>query len=191
VSTGQLVHRLAGGARVAFSARAQGNMSSVSGEYAERADAQRPRIEADGLLTAMPAAGLMVLTADCLPVALASSSGVAMLHAGWRGIAAGVLEQGVLALRRLAGGGPIHGLIGPGAGRCCYEVGPEVHAALGGAGRGHGPVDLPAIARERLLASGVTGVETLGICTICDRRYFSHRREGARAGRQAAVAWRA
>jgi copper oxidase (laccase) domain-containing protein len=84
-------------------------------------------------------------------------------------------------------------VIGPGAGACCYEVGPEVHEALGrrvdGAGRERRKIDLRAIARERLLAAGVAQVLDAEACTICDARFFSHRRQGARAGRQAGIAW--
>ena len=130
----------------------------------------------------------MVLTADCLPVALGSTRAVAMLHAGWRGLAAGVLEEGVLALRSLGGDEEIAAVIGPGAGACCYEVGAEVHAALTG-GRRRASIDLRAIARRRLLAAGVSEVRDVDACTICDARFFSHRREGQRAGRQAGVAW--
>jgi purine-nucleoside/S-methyl-5'-thioadenosine phosphorylase / adenosine deaminase len=149
-------------------------------------------LEADGHATALPGLGVMVLTADCLPVALGSAGAVAMLHAGWRGLAAGVLEEGVRAVRDLGAGEEIVAVIGPGAGACCYEVGAEVHAALGSGGSGGsaaGHINLHAIARERLLAAGVSRVRDPGICTICDRAFFSHRREGARAGRQAGVAW--
>jgi YfiH family protein len=145
--------------------------------------------EADGHATAARGVGVMVLTADCLPVALGSTGAVAMLHAGWRGLAAGVLEEGVRAVRDLGAGGEIVAVIGPGAGVCCYEVGAEVHAALGSDRGAAGHIDLRAIARERLLAAGVSRVQDLGICTICDGNFFSHRREGARAGRQAGVAW--
>jgi YfiH family protein len=146
-------------------------------------------LESDGHATALPGLGVMVLTADCLAVALGSAGAVAMLHAGWRGLAAGVLEEGVRAMRDLGAGDEIAAVIGPGAGVCCYEVGAEVHAALGCARTAPGYIDLHAIARERLLAAGVGRVQGLGICTICDRDFFSHRREGARAGRQAGVAW--
>jgi hypothetical protein len=151
-----------------------------------------PDIEADGQATALRGVGAMVLTADCLPVALGSSGAVAMVHAGWRGLAAGVLEEGVRALRELGGVDDIVAVIGPGAGPCCYEVGEEVHVAFGGAHRiGIPPtrIDLQAIARDRLLAAGVTDVRDVGACTICDERFFSYRREGARAGRQGGVAW--
>ena len=131
-----------------------------------------------------------MLAADCLPVALGDAGAVAMLHAGWRGLAAGVLESGVAALRELGGSERIVAVIGPGAGACCYEVGAEVHAAFGGAHRHGDRIDLRAIARERLLAAGVAEVLDAAVCTICDERFFSHRREGARAGRQGGVAWR-
>jgi len=146
-------------------------------------------IDADGHATALPGIGTMVLTADCLPVALGSAAAVATVHAGWRGLAAGVLEEGVRALREVGGTARVHAVIGPGAGVCCYEVGPEVHAAFGDAHREGQNIDLRAIARDRLLAAGVAEVLDVPACTICDERFFSHRREGSRAGRQAGVAW--
>ncbi len=164
----------------------------------------QPEIEADGQATSLHGLGAIVLTADCLPVALGGDGAVAIVHAGWRGLAAGVLEEGVRAVRELSGGDRkkkgagkdgerIVAIIGPGAGPCCYEVGEEVHTAFGGAHRIESPpsrnIDLKAIARGRLLAAGVAEVEDVGICTICDERFFSYRREGARAGRQGGVAW--
>ncbi len=175
-------------------------------------------IDADGHATALRGVGVTILAADCLPVALAAGGetpAVAMVHAGWRGLAAGVLESGVRALRELGAHGDVEAAIGPGAGACCYEVGPEVHAAFaardGAAPSAHAPhdgvapsapaqrgtatpaasrtIDLRAIARERLLSAGVARVLDVEACTICDERFFSHRREGARAGRQAGVAW--
>jgi YfiH family protein len=159
-----------------------------------------PTVDADGHATGLRRVGAMVLTADCLPVALGRSkvrpnsaaggsrSAVAMLHAGWRGIVAGVLEEGVRALGE-TGEGDVVAVVGPGAGVCCYEVGDEVHALFGDVHRDGRHIDLRAIARDRLLAAGVTEVRVLDACTICDERFFSHRREGARAGRQAGVAW--
>jgi hypothetical protein len=145
---------------------------------------------------------MMVLVADCLPVLLASRGAVAALHAGWRGLAAGILEEGVRAVHELGaceevggseelgGGEELLAYIGPGAGPCCYEVGEDVHAEFAGAGRiGARNLDLPALARERLLAAGVGRVELAGCCTICDERFYSHRREGERAGRQAGIVW--
>ncbi|HSZ69403.1 MAG TPA: polyphenol oxidase family protein [Solirubrobacteraceae bacterium] len=147
-------------------------------------------IDADGHATSLHGVGAMVLVADCLPVLLAAHGAVAALHAGWRGLAAGVLREGVRALREVGGEGEIVALIGPGAGPCCYEVGEEVHAVFGGAHRvGERHIDLAAIAQQRLVAAGVGEVERLDICTICDTRFYSHRREGERAGRQAGVVW--
>jgi polyphenol oxidase len=153
----------------------------------------QPPVEADGQATSVVGIGAIVLTADCLPVALGMDGAVAIVHAGWRGLAAGVLEQGVRALRELGGEGDLVAVIGPGAGPCCYEVGEEVHLAFGGAHRIGPPpgrrIDLKAIARDRLLAAGVSEVRDVAACTICDERFFSYRREGDRAGRQGAVAW--
>jgi YfiH family protein len=143
---------------------------------------------ADGQVTSTPCLGVMVLAADCLPVALGREGAVAMIHAGWRGLAAGILEQGVLALGD-SQAGELVAVIGPGAGACCYEVGAEVHSALGSENRGVAKIDLRAIARQRLLRAGVDRVEERGGCTICDERYVSYRREGERAGRMAGVAW--
>jgi YfiH family protein len=145
--------------------------------------------EADGQATAVPRVGVMVLVADCLPVALGTRGAVAVVHAGWRGLAGGVLEEGVRTLADLGGGGEISAVIGPGAGACCYETGEEVHAAFGGTHRHGQNLDLRAIARDRLRAAGVSDVQDLALCTICDERMFSYRREGPHAGRQAVVAW--
>jgi polyphenol oxidase len=152
-------------------------------------------VEADGCATAIPGAAAMVLVADCLPVALLAPGAVAMVHAGWRGLAAGVIEQGIRALEEVGGGeaagggAPLAAAIGPGAGVCCYEVGEEVHAAFGGAHRHGDNLDLRALARDRLTAAGIADVREQAVCTICDERLFSHRREGVRSGRQAGLAW--
>ncbi len=163
-------------------------------------------IDADGHATALAGLGVMVLTADCLPVALGAELAgggavVAMAHAGWRGLAAGVLEQTVRALHEMGATGPIEAVVGPCAGVCCYEVGEEVHAAFagqagpGGAGptpeeyRSGKNIDLRAIARDKLLAAGVANVSHAEACTICDERFYSHRRQGKAAGRQAGIAW--
>jgi YfiH family protein len=149
----------------------------------------QPPVEADGQATSVVGLGAMALTADCLPVALGAERAVAMVHAGWRGLAAGILAEGVRAVRELGGDDAIVAIVGPGAGPCCYEVGEDVHAAFGGAHRAGRNIDLKAIARERLLAAGVAEVRDVAACTICDERFFSYRREGARAGRQGGVAW--
>jgi len=150
-------------------------------------------IEADGHATAARGVAPLVLSADCLPIALAGDGAVAMLHAGWRGLAAGVIPNGVDALRRLGAHGPLQAAIGPGAGVCCYEVGEEVHAALrtpAQARRG-GNADLKLLAAMQLEGVGVERVHDVGLCTICADAalFFSHRRDHGRTGRQAGVAW--
>ena len=151
--------------------------------------------EADGQATALEDVAAVVLTADCLPVAIAGSEAVAIVHAGWRGLAAGVLEEAVRALRELGAQGPLHAAIGPGAGVCCYETGPEVHAAFaayGAQARRGDHADLKLVARRQLQRAGVRAVHDAGLCTLCapPGLFFSHRRDGARTGRQAAVVWR-
>jgi polyphenol oxidase len=150
--------------------------------------------EADGQATATARLGLMVLVADCLPVALAGDGAVAMLHAGWRGLAGGILAEGVRAMRELGADGPLTAAIGPGAGPCCYDVGDEVHGAFAdyGSEAHHGVnLDLKQIAREQLERAGATVVHDAGICTICAEPslLYSHRRDGGVTGRQAGVAW--
>jgi len=154
---------------------------------------------ADGQATSAQDVAPVVLVADCLPVALAADGAVAMVHAGWRGLAGGVLEAGVAALRELGADGPLEAAVGPGAGGCCYEVGPEVVGAFAGqpdsvSSQPGGPhrLDLKLAARQRLLAAGARAVHDVGICTLCadPSLLFSHRRDGGRTGRQAGVAWR-
>jgi polyphenol oxidase len=150
--------------------------------------------EEDGQATALAGAAALVLVADCLPVLLASGDAVAALHGGWRGLAGGIVAEGVAALRDLGAEGPVSAAIGPGARGCCYEVGEEVHAAFAvvpGARVGERNLDLAAVARHRLAAAGVDEVHDTGICTICDERFFSHRRDRGVTGRQAGVVWRA
>jgi len=161
----------------------------LANERAWRDSVAQPSFQADGHATAAPGVAAMVLAADCLPVVLGAEGAVAAVHAGWRGLAAGVLEQGVWALRDVGGAGEIVAVVGPCAGGCCYEVGEEVHAVFGDAHRRGRLIDLRAIAHDRLLAAGVAEVGDVTACTVCDERFFSHRREGSRAGRQAGLAW--
>jgi YfiH family protein len=138
--------------------------------------------EADGQVISDPGVAAMVLVADCLPVALAGPERVGVVHAGWRGLAGGVLEEGVAAC------GPVAAAIGPGIGPCCYEVGDDVRAVFG---TSEPTLDLKAIARSRLEAAGVGEVHDCGLCTSCEaERFFSHRRDRGVTGRQAGLAWR-
>jgi YfiH family protein len=145
--------------------------------------------EADGQATATPGVAASVLTADCLPVAVAGPGAVAMLHAGWRGLAGGVLQRGIEKLRELRERGSLEAVIGPGAGPCCYEVGDEVRAAFGGRFARGRMLALKAAARAALQEAGVTVIHDVRRCTICDPLYFSHRRDGGVTGRQAGIAW--
>ena len=135
---------------------------------------------------------LLVLTADCLPIVLLRTHGtpaVAVLHAGWRGLLAGVVDNGVKAL----GGGGLAAAIGPAIGPCCYEVGEEVAApfrAAFGADvvRGRN-LDLWSAAERALRAGGCAQVDRVDLCTSCNPdRFFSHRRDDGVTGRQGVLA---
>ncbi len=143
-------------------------------------------LEVDGhVLTALGPVGL-VYTADCLPVALAGPHGAAILHCGWRGLAAGIVGRGAVAVAAT------HAAIGPGIGPCCYEVGEEVLDAFNGLGTGIAAgrmLDLPEVARRLLHEAGVGQIDSADLCTRCEQElFFSHRRDGG-PGRQAGLAW--
>jgi YfiH family protein len=147
-----------------------------------------PLRQVDGHLTDLPGVGLLVLVADCLPVALAAPGRVAMLHCGWRGLADGIVETAVARFEE-----PPAAAIGPGIGRCCYEVGDEVLAAFDGhPGVADGrTLDLRAVVRERLEASGVRNIADVDLCTSCrEDLFFSHRRDRGLTGRQGGLVWR-
>jgi YfiH family protein len=143
--------------------------------------------EADGHVVGDPGLAPLVFVADCLPVALSGPRGVAMLHCGWRGLAAGIVARGADAV------GATGAAIGPGIGPCCYEVGPEVLAAFGDLGEGIASdrmLNLPEVARQCLHDAGVERVESAELCTSCNPElFFSHRREAGRTGRQAGLVW--
>src|SRR3954462_12578125 len=146
-----------------------------------------PLDEVDGHLTRVRDLGLLVLVADCLPVALIGDGRAAMVHCGWRGLAGGIVER---ALERFDA--PPAAAIGPGIGQCCYEVGEEVLSAfadLDGVARGR-MLNLRAVARRKLEAAGVTRIEEVDMCTSCrSDLFFSHRRDNGVTGRQGGIAW--
>jgi YfiH family protein len=151
--------------------------------------------EADGQVVDDAGLAPVALSADCLPIALGSTQGAAMLHAGWRGLAGGVIAQGVRALRERTGAETIAAAVGPGAGPCCYEVDEQVHqrfAAFGALARRGQNLDLKAVALQQLTGAGVIAVYDIGLCTICapPSLFFSHRRDHGVTGRQAGVVWR-
>jgi hypothetical protein len=159
--------------------------------------------EADAAVTRTPGTVLAILTADCLPVVLASEDGneVAAAHAGWRGLAGGVLETTLAAMH--ASPGRIVAWLGPTAGPDEYEVGEEVRAAFTdgysvaaamfrSTRPGHWLVNLYGLAKLRLMDAGMPAMSVHGgsLCTISDpRRFYSHRRD-QRTGRMATLVWR-
>jgi YfiH family protein len=148
----------------------------------------------DGLWSDEPGRAMLLLTADCMPIALARREGerpaLAILHAGWRGLLSGNVGVGVRALgsRRLVAA------IGPSIGPCCYEVGEEVAApfaeAFGDDVVRDGRLDLWTSAERALRAAGVERVDRFDACTSCQgSRFFSHRRDSGRTGRQGVIAY--
>jgi YfiH family protein len=162
-------------------------------------EGKAPVGEADGLVTADPGVVLVVLIADCAPVLLADPEAgvVGAVHAGWRGLAAGVVEAGVAAMAELgADPGAMVGLVGPAVGGCCYEVGPEVREAVGGrypaalatTRNGLPGLDPAAGAAQALERAGVGRLRAAGECTYdLEDRFFSHRRDHGRTGRQSGL----
>ncbi len=153
---------------------------------------------ADGLAASTPGVALAVTCADCVPLVLASSREptVVVVHAGWRGLAAGVLDRALAHFDDPAG---VHAAVGPSVGPCHYEVGEDVAAAVGRAlprgavtvrRAGRLALDLAGSVRRTLRAAGARRVEVADVCTACEEgRFFSRRRDGC-TGRQAAVALR-
>jgi YfiH family protein len=148
----------------------------------------------DGLWSDEPGRAMLLLTADCLPVALVRTNGrtpaLAILHVGWRGLRAGIVASGVRAL----GAGALAAAIGPSIGPCCYDVREEVAApfreAFGKDVSRSGRLDLWTSAERALRAAGVERVDRCNICTSCDGgRFFSHRRDRGRTGRQGVIAY--
>ena len=153
--------------------------------YAEPGGKDLPRL--DGHLTREAGLGLLVLVADCFPVALSDGERSAMLHCGWRPLAGGIIEK---ALARFDG--VPAAAVGPGIGGCCYEVGEEVldaFADVEGAADGR-MLDLRKVIVAKLAAAGVTDVQHDDHCTSCEPElYFSHRRDDGVTGRQGGIAW--
>jgi YfiH family protein len=154
------------------------------------------------VLSSLPGVPVGVVTADCVPILVATQGGeaVAAIHAGWRGLACGVVAAGIEGLRAEAAGSPrLLAAIGPHIGACCYEVdepvlsalaagfGEDLTAALRSGRPGHAWLDLGRLAGSALLRAGVEP-DALGLlpgaCTRCHpERFHSYRREGVSAGR--------
>lgn len=156
--------------------------------------------EADAAVSRLPGTVLAILTADCLPVLFCADDGstIGASHAGWRGLAGGVLEETVEQMQRPAAG--IMAWLGPCIGAVSYEVGEEVRTAFVDHGPaaaeafvatrpGHWFCDLALLARQRLQAAGIARIYGGGFDTRVDTRFYSYRREGARSGRFASLIW--
>ncbi|TAK80993.1 MAG: peptidoglycan editing factor PgeF [Betaproteobacteria bacterium] len=157
-------------------------------------------VTADAAITRSGKRVCVVQVADCMPVLLADRSGtvVGAAHAGWRGLAAGVLEATLAAMR--VPGEQILAWLGPAIGPSVYEVGDEVRAAFLARDEaasqafsptrpGHWLLDLYQVARQRLHAEGITSIHGGDLCTYSDRkRFYSYRRDGP-TGRMAALIW--
>jgi YfiH family protein len=151
--------------------------------------------EADGLQTIRRGWALSVVTADCLPILMASARRVVAIHAGWRGLAGGIVERG---LSQFSEQDEVTAWIGPAIGACCYQVGSEVADAIARrvgfahvrlrSPRPH--LDLPGAAHFLLNSQGVEDVRRAVVCTRCDAGWASYRRDGPGAGRNIAAIWR-
>lgn len=156
--------------------------------------------DADAAVSHVPGTVLAILSADCLPVLLCADDGteIAAAHAGWRGLAAGVLEATLAAMNAPAA--RVKAWLGPCIGGASYEVGTDVHAAFVEAQPdaasafvptrpGHWRADLAMLARQRLQMAGVMQVSGGGFDTFADTRFYSYRRDGAGSGRFASLVW--
>jgi hypothetical protein len=142
----------------------------------------------DALLENTPGGVVAVRTADCIPILLVDqrNRAVAAVHAGWRGTVARIAASAVAAMGDRFGSAPadLHAAIGPGIGRCCFEVGPEVAVQFGERGRAH--VDLSDANRRQLVEAGVTAarIHASNLCTMCrPEEFHSFRRDKEAAGR--------
>ena len=171
----------------------------VHGTNVVTAAADATRVVADGIATASPGTLVGIVTADCVPVLLLGPRRrvVAAVHAGWRGAAAGIVDEALAHLHRAFGVEPdeVEAALGPAIGACCYEVGPEVREAFT---RTSGDtttsawravddrlrLDVRRAVALLLERAGVRTIATIGPCTRCSPEYCSYRRDGAGCGRQ-------
>jgi hypothetical protein len=156
--------------------------------------------QADAVFTTQPDIVLAILTADCLPILFCAEDGteIAAIHAGWRGLSAGIVESTIARLRTPRS--KLLAWMGPAIGRVSYEVGDEVRdafvakspdsaSAFVATRTGHWLCDLYALARQRLNAIGVEKIFGGNFDSLSDARFYSYRRDGARSGRFASLIW--
>lgn len=176
-------------------------LNQIHGTDIVHLDDWRPGVRADAAWTDRPGQAAAILTADCLPILLAGNDGglVAAMHAGWRGLAAGIIAQVLAALP--APPERLRAWIGPGISQARYEVDEAVRSAFisrsahyqsafSANARGRFQADLKWIASTELRSAGVTRVVDSGLCTAGDPgRFYSHRRDQGLTGRQATLVW--
>ena len=174
-------------------------LSQVHGTCALDAAVAGERCEADAAFASRPAVVCAVLTADCLPLLLCDRAGtrVAAVHAGWRGLLEGVIEQTIAAMGT---GGELLAWLGPAIGPAAFEVGdevraaflvhaPEAHTAFSPSPNGRWLADIYALARQRLQLAGVDAIYGGEHCTYSEaERFYSYRRDGV-TGRMASLIW--
>lgn len=170
----------------------------VHSTLVHRARAGRRGAPGDGLWTDQRDLPILAMAADCLPIALVRADGapaVAVMHAGWRGLLAGIVAAGVGALSEdcVTGTQSLRAAVGPAIGPCCYEVGPEVadpfREAFGRDVLRGRNLDLWTSAERALNRAGVEEVHRIELCTVCNPdRFFSHRRTGKPRGVQGVIA---
>ena len=176
-------------------------LKQCHGAEALRAEEPGFRGEADALIVSRSGVAATVFVADCVPVLIAAGENVAAVHAGWRGLAAGVLGAAMRTLHHAGATDPAttEAWIGPAIGPCCYEVDEDVASQVASASGadvvirrpGRKPhLDLVLAASRQLAALGVGRTSSSGCCVRCDADWWSYRRDGAGAGRNYAFIWR-
>ncbi len=175
--------------RIGFAHQVHGKALLAPEQSMGRWQAARPGAvpEGDGQVIRERGQAGLVFVADCVPIVLSGPRGVAVLHGGWRGLAAGIAAEGVASVEATAAA------VGPSIGPCCYEVGDDVLAAFTGLGPGVAEgrmLNLWAVADALLRRAGVAEVACARLCTRCNPElFFSHRGQGPRTGRQAGIGW--
>jgi hypothetical protein len=164
------------------------SVNQVHGSIVLKVDQPGLAGSADGLITDRPGLPLAIATADCMPIIVEGDRSVAVLHAGWRGVAAGIVSAGLESMHAL-GDTPRRAAIGPSIGPCCYEVGDEVREAIGDRSS-RTTFGTPSVDLWSAAAAQLSGIEIWrsDVCTYTDQGFRSYRRT-ATTERQVALAW--